>query len=150
MELCSMLCGSLDRRGFWGRMDTCIHRWTFLVAQTVKNLPAIHETLVWNLGQEDPLEKEMATHSIILAWRIPWTKEPGRLQSMGSQGVGTIEWLTLPCLCVVESLHCSPATTMTLLISYIPVKNKKLKKENQTILGFSSSSLGSWCEYKRP
>ena len=51
----------------------------------VKNLPAKHETLVRSLGQEDPLEKEKATHSTILAWRIPWTEEPGRLQSMRLQ-----------------------------------------------------------------
>ena len=49
----------------------------------VKNLPAMQDTRVRSLGQEDPLEKEMATHSIILAWRIPWTEEPGGLQSMG-------------------------------------------------------------------
>ena len=49
----------------------------------VKNLPAVEETWVRSLGQEDPLEEEMATHSKILAWRIPWTEEPGRLQSMG-------------------------------------------------------------------
>ena len=55
------------------------------VAQLVKNLPALQETWVQFLGQEDPLEKEMATHFSVLAWRIPWTEEPGRLQSMGSQ-----------------------------------------------------------------
>ena len=60
----------------------------YLVAQTVKNLPAMQETGVRPLGQEDPLEKGMATHFSILAWRIPWTGEPGRLQSMGSQRVG--------------------------------------------------------------
>ena len=54
----------------------------------VKNLPAMKETLVHSLGQEDPLEKGMGTHSNILAWRIPWTEEPGGLQSMGSQRVG--------------------------------------------------------------
>ena len=53
-----------------------------------KNLPAVQEMQVRFLGQEDPLEKEMATHSSILAWRIPWTEEPGRLQSMGSQESG--------------------------------------------------------------
>ena len=57
----------------------------FLVAQTAKNLPAMPETWVRSLGQEDPLKKGMATHSNILAWEIPWTEEPGRLQSMGSQ-----------------------------------------------------------------
>ena len=57
------------------------------MAQTVKNLPAIEETLLQSLGQEDSLEKEMATHSSILAWKIPWTEEPVGLQSMGSQRV---------------------------------------------------------------
>jgi len=56
-----------------------------LVAQMAKNLPARRETWVPSLGQEDPLEKNMATHSSILAWRIPWTEEPGGLQSMGFQ-----------------------------------------------------------------
>ena len=60
----------------------------FLVAWMVTNLPAIQETWVRSLGWEDPLEKEMATHSSILAWKIPWTEKPGRLQSMGSQRVG--------------------------------------------------------------
>ena len=56
-----------------------------LIAQSVKNLPAMQETQVQFLGWEDPLEKEMATHSTILAWRISWTEESGRLQSVGSQ-----------------------------------------------------------------
>ena len=59
-----------------------------LVAQMVKNLPTVQETWVQSLGLEDMLEKGIATHSSILAWRIPWTEEPGGLQSMGSQGVG--------------------------------------------------------------
>ena len=59
-----------------------------LMAQRVKHLPAMQETWVRSLGQEDPLEKEMATHSSTLAWKIPWTEKPGRLQSMGSQRVG--------------------------------------------------------------
>ena len=59
-----------------------------LVAQRIKRLPAMRETGVQSLGWEDPLEKEMATHSSILAWRIPWTEEPGGLQSTGSQRVG--------------------------------------------------------------
>ena len=59
-----------------------------LVAQMVKRLPAMQETWVCSLGGEDPLEKEMATHSSTRAWKIPWTEEPGRLQSMGSQRVG--------------------------------------------------------------
>ena len=64
-----------------------------LVAQTVKNLPALLETWVRSLGREDPPEKGMATHSSILAWRIPWTKEPRGLQS--TQRVKTTEWLTI-------------------------------------------------------
>ena len=63
-------------------------RLSSLVAQMVKRLPAMQETRVRSLSWEDPLEKEMATHSSILAWKIPWTEEPGRLQSMGSQRVG--------------------------------------------------------------
>ena len=58
-----------------------------LVAQTIKNLPAMQETWVQSLGWEDALEEGMAAHSSILAWRIPWTEEPGRLQSMGSQRI---------------------------------------------------------------
>ena len=59
-----------------------------LVAQTVKRLPTMRETWVQSLGREDHLEKEMATHSSILAWKIPWTEDPGGLQSMGSQRFG--------------------------------------------------------------
>ena len=58
------------------------------MAQTVKRLPTMWETQVQSLGQEEPLEKEMATHSSTIAWKIPWTEKPGGLQSMGSQRVG--------------------------------------------------------------
>ena len=61
--------------------------WASLVAQMVRNLPAIQETQLRPLGEEDPLMKGMATHSSILAWRIPWTEIPDGLQSMGSQRV---------------------------------------------------------------
>ena len=64
-----------------------------LVAQLVKNLPAMQETWLWSLGQEDPLEKGMATHSSILAWRIPWRENPGGLQSVESQRLGH-DWAT--------------------------------------------------------
>ena len=67
--------------------------WAFLVAQRVKNLPVMQETQVLPQGLEDPLEKGMATHSSILAWRIPWTEKPGGLESMGSQRVGH-DWAT--------------------------------------------------------
>ena len=63
--------------------------WASLVTQTLKNLPAMQETKVLPLGQEDPLKKGMATRSSILAWRNPWTEEPSGSQSMGSQRVGT-------------------------------------------------------------
>ena len=72
----------------------------------VKNLSALQEPWVWSLGWEDPLEKEMATHSNILAWRIPWTEEPGRLQSMGLQRVG-YNWSNCACMHIHHgrSLH---------------------------------------------
>ena len=63
------------------------YSWASLVAQMVKNLPAMQETCVQSLGWEDPLEDEMAIHPSVQAWRIPWTEKPGRLQSMGSQRV---------------------------------------------------------------
>ena len=78
-------------------MHMCVHIhtyiWASLVTQMVKNLPAMQGIRVQSLGQEDPLEKGMATQSSILAWRIPWTEEPGGLQSMGSQRVGH-NWVT--------------------------------------------------------
>ena len=64
------------------------HKRASLVSQLVKNLPAMQETWVQSLGWEDPLQKGTATHCSILAWRIPWTEEPGGIQSMGSQRVG--------------------------------------------------------------
>ena len=64
------------------------HFIAYLVAQVIKRLPALQETQVRSLGQEDPLEKGMATHSSILAWRTPWTEESGRLHSLGLQRVG--------------------------------------------------------------
>ena len=66
-----------------------------LVAQTVKHLSAMQETRVQSLGWEDPLEKEMANHSSILAWKIPWKEEPGMLQFMGCKELGTTDQLTL-------------------------------------------------------
>ena len=69
------------------RVWVCDCVWASLVAHTVKNLPAMQETQVQSLGQEDPLEMGMETHLSILARRIPWTEEPGGLQSMGSQRV---------------------------------------------------------------
>ena len=72
---------------------TYLFEWASLVAQMINSPPAMQETWVWPLGQEDPLEKGIATHSSILAWRIPWTEEPHRLQSMGSPRVRH-NWVT--------------------------------------------------------
>ena len=93
----------MDRGAWWATVHGVVrvghdlatkpsnHQWlirTSLVGQTVKCLPTMWETRVLSLGWEDPLEKEMAAHSCTLAWKIPWTEKPGRLQSMGSQRVG--------------------------------------------------------------
>ena len=80
-----------SRQEYWSGVDPFLLiglNWASLVAQMVKCLPIMLETQVRSLGREDPLEKEMATHASTLAWKIPWTEEPGRLQSMGSQRVG--------------------------------------------------------------
>ena len=86
----------------WGLLNgkdaVKVLHWMYMVAQTVKCLPAVRETRVRSLGWEDPLEKEMATHSSNLAWKIPWTEEPGGLQSMGSQRVGH-DWATSLQIC---------------------------------------------------
>ncbi|CAI9158044.1 unnamed protein product [Rangifer tarandus platyrhynchus] len=79
-------CGGLVNRKLQaGDPEEELQSRTSLIAQLVKNMPAMQETQLQFLGWEDPVEKEMATHSSILAWRIPWAEEPGRLQSMGSQ-----------------------------------------------------------------
>ena len=81
----------------WDKKAICwvpsLHQGASLLAKMVKNLPAMQEAQIWSLGWEDPLEKGMATHSSILAWRIPWMEEPGGLQSTGSLRVGH-DWLT--------------------------------------------------------
>ena len=83
------------------------------MAQTVKNLPAMQETQVWSLGQEDPMEKGMATHSSTLAWRIPSTEEPGGLQSMRSQRVRH-NWVTVSPV----YFHCIPVYLYTFTPRY--------------------------------
>ena len=97
-----LLSGSWTFRTLWEALRSssqfsyvCVlsHFRTSLVAQMVKHLPTMWETLVRSLGQEDPLEKEMAIHSSTLVWEIPWTENPGGLQSMGSQRVGH-DWAT--------------------------------------------------------
>ena len=86
----SLILFSVDE---WSCVPSLLFTWgqtmgASLVAQRLKHLPAVRETWVRSLGWEDLLEKGMATHSSILAWRIPWTEEPGGLQSTGSQRVG--------------------------------------------------------------
>ena len=88
-----------------------------LVTQIVKNLPAMQETQVWYLGWENLLEKEMATHSSILAWRIPWTEKTGGLQSMGLQRVGHY-WVTN-----------TTTTTSKICKEIIQLNSKKKKKD---------------------
>ena len=83
----------VNNQKFLGTQFMSILHNTSLVAQTVKRLPTVRETWVWSLGQEDPLEKAMAPHSSTLAWKIPWTEETGKLQSMGLQRVGH-NWAT--------------------------------------------------------
>ena len=78
---------SNDKRTLFCGSSKCFFCGTSLVAQMVKRLSTMQETRVWALGWEDPLEKEMAIHSSTIAWKIPWTEEPGRLESMGSQRV---------------------------------------------------------------
>ena len=86
-----------SRDSFWPTGQTQVSHIASLVAQRLKRLPAMWETWVRSLGWEDPLEEEMATHFSTLAWRIPWTEEPGGLQSTGSQRVGR-DWTTSPLL----------------------------------------------------
>ena len=81
-----LMNGVWRREGKTGGGERLWYLVSSLVAQVVKNLPAM-QMRVRSVGREDPLEEEMATHSSILAWRIPWTEEPGKLQSMGSQKV---------------------------------------------------------------
>ena len=98
----------------------------------LKRLPPMRETRVWSLGREDPLEKEMATHSSILAWRIPWTEKPCRLQSTGSQRVRH-DWVTSPHLKMRESRGL--------------MKNKKNEVANLNLLGKPNLSITrKWVE----
>ena len=86
----------------WGTLFT--HS-TSMVAQKVKNLPEMQEIQVQTLGQEDPLEKAMATHFIILSWKVPWTEEPGWLQSMGGNESNMTEQLTVSHFSYTHNTH---------------------------------------------
>ena len=104
--------------------------WGSLVAQRLKPLPAMWETCVQSLGWEDPLEKEMATHSSILAWRIPWTEEPGGLQSMDRKESDT-----------TERLHFHFQFRLKLQWSY---RNLRSLWKLYSIIHFSSKSKSDW------
>ena len=114
-----------------------ISLWQSLMAQRLKHLPPVWETWVRSLGQEDPQEKEMVTHSSILAWRIPWTEEPGRLQSTGSQRVRH-DWATS---LHFISLHFIISWTWRLICAP-PLFEKKQKTKNiiLCIKGYKSKS----------
>ena len=98
--------------GFNFKLNTyvLIHKYVYIIGlpcwlRWSKNPPAIQETRVRSLGQEDSLEKGISTHSSILAWKLPWAEEPGRLQPMGSQGSDTTEWLTLSLFTYIIKLY---------------------------------------------
>ena len=128
-------------------MRTLLINWASLVAQLVKNLPAVQETRVWSLSWEDPLEKEMATHSGILAWKISWTEKPGGLQSMGLQRVGH-DWATntnalfINYLINLKSVH--TGSTVEFLILNVSVSDEwiwcpdNLKKKIRVLLHFGA------------
>ena len=90
-------------------LSLCEHVRASLVALSVKNLPAMHESWVWSLGPEDPLEEGMATHSSILAWEIPWIEESSGLQSMGQQRVRQ-DWATKHSICEHAYIYMSPSS----------------------------------------
>ena len=111
------------------------NNWDFPVAQRLKPLPAMRKTWVRSLGWEDRLEKEMVTHSSILAWRIPWMEKPGRLQSMGSQRVGH-DWAT--------SLSLSIKLTANSLIFSVEIKViLKLMSVGEDSIFFSLNGIPS-------
>ena len=119
---------------------------TSLVAQMVKHLPTMRETRVPTLGWEDLLEKEMAIHSSILAWRIPWTEKPGRLQSMGSQRAKH-DWVTS--LSLMNSVFCTSTLFPPLLQEEVVISRERslsldleqVQKMKLSIKDFSHCSL---------
>ena len=120
-----------------------------LVAQMVKRLPAVQETWVWSLGWEDPLEKEMATHSSTLAWKIPWTEEPGRLQSIRLQRVGH-DWVTSLSLSKVLCMHCwlnapNPASGHCWPTTPVETPGHTRASLGQSLVGSLLLTPGFWC-----
>ena len=125
----------------------CFSNWASLVAQLVKNPPAMWEAWIWSLGGEDPLENGTATHSSILAWRIPWTEEPGKLQSLGSLRVGH-DWATscigegtgnlLQCSCLENTRDGGAWWTAVYGVTQSQTRLKWLSSSSKTCLNNSS------------
>ena len=111
-QLCPTLCDSIDCSMPGFPVLHYLLEFASLVAQMVKHLSTMRETWVRSLGQEDPLEKEMATHSSNLAWKIPWKEECGRLQSMGSQRVGH-NWATFTSCVLSPWCHPTISSSVT-------------------------------------
>ena len=114
-----------------------------LMAQTVKNLAAMQETWVWSLGQEDPLGKGMATHSSILAWRIPWIEEPGGLQSTGLQRVRH-DWVTN------TFSYWQPPYPCIFLIVFAQATSLALKIETERVTGRKARGLKTGNRLQEP
>ena len=124
--------------------------WASLVAQMVKNLPAMWEIWVWSLGQEDPLEKGMATHSSILAWRIPWTEKPGWLPIHRTAELDTIEQPTLPKISAEANLIFYHFTYLFSLTQNYFVNDEKPPWINESMLDiiFLIWFTFSWIKWK--
>ena len=124
------------------------YSWASLVAQMVKNLPAVGEPWVWYLGWEDPLEEHMAIHCSILAWGIPWTEEPGRLQSTGSRRVGH-DRVTKHSISNRRNIVTSSIKTLRM----VPIRKKKKNLKNKTNtrnpVGIVFRGCFEWHERKR-
>ena len=124
--------------------------WTSLVAQTVKRLCTMQETWVWYLGQEDTLEKEMAIHSSTIFWKIPWTEEPGRRQSMGSQRVRhnwatELNWTERQFVSLISSYICFVQSFVSKSIYFIPLNSRRLKKKIYYEAYTHNKAI--WCEF---
>ena len=126
---------------YWELFGSAFLQWgASLVAQMVKNLPTVWEIQIRSLGEEDPLDKGMATHSSILAWSIPWTEEPGRLQSMGLQRVGH-DWAANISLSSWAGLACVFSLRLfSPLLRLIP-----RRQPSSPVLTYTLTARTRWC-----
>ena len=130
-DIVLFLC--MGRYRFWVHWNHCFDKHP-LVAQMVKHLSAVQKVWVWSLGWEDPLEEEMATHSSIPAWRIPWTEEPDRLQSIGLKRAGQ-DWKDLVCTqLTVCRLSTDYLAWMTCYFHYVFWYPQRLGSGNDRVL----------------